>query len=178
MSGDKLNTINPGWALSSKALKTWLCAVCLFTCLLPVEQQTPFEHDTHQLPRCVPVVIDTTSQRRRHKLLRNDHAPFLSPCSRRHPSGGNVPAHDKSATPQPLSPSPPGAAGRTNANRVHKTGDLSTVWWACVWQGHLRVYRSLGDSNPKVRAPACYRGSGGGRGGSGRCGGGSRPQDE
>lgn len=89
----------------------------------------------------------TTSEETRHVLVRSLRTdvdtvrPFLA-CSRRQHQGGNEPAHDTPTTPQPLATS----------SRGHvKVGDLSTVWWACVWQGQLRIYRHMGDAHPKVR---------------------------
>lgn len=51
-----------------------------------------------------------------------------------------------------------------------KSGDLSTVWWVCVWQGRVRVFRNIADANAKVSGRAggqrwvvCASGRGGGR---------------
>lgn len=43
-----------------------------------------------------------------------------------------------------------GASGRTGSGVHIKTGDLSTIWWACVWLGRLRLYRNMVDAHPKV----------------------------
>ncbi|CAN0359436.1 unnamed protein product, partial [Ectocarpus sp. 8 AP-2014] len=44
-----------------------------------------------------------------------------------------------------------GAIGKTGTTM--KVGDMSTVWWVCVWQGVLKIFRNLGDAQAKVAEP-------------------------
>ncbi|CAN0070263.1 unnamed protein product [Ectocarpus fasciculatus] len=56
------------------------------------------------------------------------------------------------ATPTTTPPRPPlGTTGKTGTTM--KLGDLSTVWWVCVWQGVIKVFRHVGDAQAKLTLP-------------------------
>ncbi|CAN0060611.1 unnamed protein product, partial [Pylaiella littoralis] len=65
----------------------------------------------------------------------------------------------RSHTPEPANTAPVqrsslGTTGRAATESVHmKSGDLSTVWWVCVWQGRLRIFRRIGDAHAKLVLP-------------------------
>eukprot|EP00904_Undaria_pinnatifida_P013799 jgi/Undpi1/954/HiC_scaffold_10.g04418.m1 len=40
--------------------------------------------------------------------------------------------------------------GRAGFGLHIKAGDMTTVWWACVWLGRLRLYRNMVDPQPKL----------------------------
>ncbi|CAM9437338.1 unnamed protein product, partial [Ectocarpus fasciculatus] len=61
-------------------------------------------------------------------------------------------SHGATATPTTAPPRAPlGTTGKTGTTM--KLGDLSTVWWVCVWQGVLKIFRNLGDAQAKLILP-------------------------
>ncbi|CAM9289003.1 unnamed protein product, partial [Scytosiphon promiscuus] len=75
------------------------------------------------------------------------------PHNKRHSPGANAGAHPAEAAPAaPATPARLGITGRAGTGGVHvKAGDLSTVWWACVWLGELKLFRHIGDAHAKAR---------------------------
>ncbi|CAM9410512.1 unnamed protein product [Ectocarpus sp. 6 AP-2014] len=58
------------------------------------------------------------------------------------------------ATATPTTTPPRGRLGATGkTGTTMKVGDLSTVWWVCVWQGVLKIFRNLGDAQAKLTLP-------------------------
>ena len=48
--------------------------------------------------------------------------------------------------------------GRAGFGLHIKAGDMTTVWWACVWLGRLRLYRNMVDPQPKVSFASTFSG--------------------
>ncbi|CAM9584232.1 unnamed protein product, partial [Ectocarpus sp. 12 AP-2014] len=66
--------------------------------------------------------------------------------------GGSKSKQQAPAT--PTTTPPRGRLGTTGkTGTTVKVGDLSTVWWVCVWQGVLKIFRNLGDAQAKLTLP-------------------------